>query len=214
MQISEEEVYEKTVGDMNHPENDIASNTSSPMSLAKTTSFQEIKALVSNLEATSVSFQQSIIQKISEFTEQSKSFVSLDALNDRFEQLTNYHKQQLNILKNRVSDLELETYNLKESQTRLESINKSLNKSVGKPQNELNKFRSSITNRTAPSTAIDQHNSTISSTNKKSVANENNASQHKKIHISYDESTSHDGVLLPHRSSNPARIFKQRKPNQ
>ena len=107
MQISEEEVYEKIVGHMNHPENDIALNTSSPMSPAKTTSFQEIKALVSNLEATLVSFQQSIIQKISGLNEQSKSFVSLDALNDRFEQLTNSHKQQLNVLKKplSVSDL-------------------------------------------------------------------------------------------------------------
>ena len=131
MQISEEDVYEKTVGHMNHPENDIASNTFSPMSPAKSTSFQETKALVSNLGATSVS-QQNIIQKINELAEQSKSFVSLDALNNRFERLTNSHKQYLNIRNNRVSDLELETYNLKESQTRLQSTNKSLNKSVGK----------------------------------------------------------------------------------
>ena len=151
------------------------------MGPAKTTSFQKIKALVSNFEATSVSFQQSIIQKINEVAEQSKSFVSLDALNDHFEQLTNSHKQQLNVLKNSVSDLEIENYNLKESLTKLESINKSLNKSVGKLQNELNKFRSSITNKTSPSTAIDQHNAPISSTNKKSsVANENNALQHEK----------------------------------
>ena len=98
MQISEE-VYEKIVGHMNHTENDNASNTSSPMSPVKTTSFQEIKALVSNLEATSVSFQQSMMQKINKLAEESKSFVSLDALNDYFEQLSNSQKQRLNLLK-------------------------------------------------------------------------------------------------------------------
>ena len=35
MQISEEVVYEKIVGHMNHPENDIASNTYSPMGPAR-----------------------------------------------------------------------------------------------------------------------------------------------------------------------------------
>ena len=45
----------------------------------------------------------------------------------------------------------------------------------------MNKFRSSITNKTSQSTAIDQHNATISSTNKtSSVANENIASHHER----------------------------------
>ena len=84
----------------------------------KQSAFQDLKMLVSNIESSLASCQKHFQSEIGKINQSLINLVSTETLEDKLRQIESRHKLEVNLLKERVSQLELENYNLKEQVTK------------------------------------------------------------------------------------------------
>ena len=105
----------------------------------KQSTFKDLKMLVSNIESSLASCQKHFQSEIGKINQSLINLVNTETLEDKLRQIESKHKLEVTLLKERVSQLELENYNLKEQVTTFTNFQKGCNKRMGRA--ELNKKR-------------------------------------------------------------------------
>ena len=103
----------------------------------KQSTFQDLKMLVSNIESSLASCQKHFQSEIGKINQSLINLVNTETLEDKLRQIESRHKLEVNLLKERVSQLELENYNLKEQVTKFTNFQKGCNKRMGRIDNDL-----------------------------------------------------------------------------
>ena len=107
----------------------------------KQSTFQDLKMLVSNIESSLASCQKHFQSEIGKINQSLINLVNTETLEDKLRQIESKHKLEVNLLKERVSQLELENYNLKEQVTKFTNFQKGCNKRMGRIDNDLSRIK-------------------------------------------------------------------------
>ena len=107
----------------------------------KQSTFQDLKMLVSNIDSSLASCQKHFQSEIGKINQSLINLVNTETLEDKLRQIESRHKLEVNLLKERVSQLELENYNLKEQVTKFTNFQKGCNKRMGRIDNDLSRIK-------------------------------------------------------------------------
>ena len=107
----------------------------------KQSTFQDLKMLVSNIESSLASCQKHFQSEIGKINQSLINLVNTETLGDKLRQIESRHKLEVNLRKERVSQLELENYNLKEQVTKFTNFQKGCNKRMERIDNDLSKIK-------------------------------------------------------------------------
>ena len=97
--------------------------------------------LVSNIESSIAPCQKHFQSEIGKINQSLNNLVNTATLEDKLRQIESRHKSEVNLLKERVSQLELENYNLKEQVTKFTNFQKGRNKRMGRIDNDLSRIK-------------------------------------------------------------------------
>ena len=103
--------------------------------------FRDLKMLVSNIESSLASCQKHFQSETGKINQSLINLVNTETLEDKLRQIESRHKLEVNLLKERVSQLELENYNLKEQVTKFTNFQKGCNKRMGRIDNDLSRIK-------------------------------------------------------------------------
>ena len=97
--------------------------------------------MVSNIENSLASCQKHFQSEIGKINQSLINLVNTETLEDKLRQIESRHKLEVNLLKERVSQLELENYNLKPQVTKFVNFLKGCNKRMGRIDNDLSRIK-------------------------------------------------------------------------
>ena len=129
-----------------------------PISPKKFGILTTIKETVGSLESNFTVFKSEVETDFKTIVENIKSLITLEMFNDKTKQIENSFKLQVNNLSSRISELEVNKYNLEERIKQLEGKDKANNKRISKLENLVRNLSSQTNHDEVVSSSIETSN--------------------------------------------------------